>query len=157
MLFLEELWKARAESHAWPVRSLRGYCSSGEQLPQSDFLTLRILSYFAGARPRKRVPRSPQLRHVGSKKWHRAVCGRCGLAMRRVEKQVGEVALLRLIPGVSWAQVVKKIPTTDTVFSAQSKHSSHRKSECQGKQTEYSSVPGRAPQPQKRLLLAPQW
>lgn len=147
--------KSRESRLARPVTSwllqLRGAA------PSKRFLNLENSELLCWGPAQEACPLSPQLRHVGSKKWHRAVCGRCGLAMRRVEKQVGEVALLRLIPGVSWAQVVKKIPTTDTVFSAQSKHSSHRKSECQGKQTEYSSVPGRAPQPRKRLLLAPHW
>lgn len=67
MLFLGELWKARAESHTWPIQSLHGNCSLEEQLPQSDFLTLRILSVtLLGPGPRKCVPRSPQLRHMGS-------------------------------------------------------------------------------------------
>lgn len=144
--------KSRESHLARPVTSWQ--LQLGGAAPSKRFLNLENSKrYFAGARAQEVCPSFTTAQAHGE-----CAQGGTGLCVGGVGwRGTGWKALLRLIHGVSWAQVVKKIPTTATVFSAQSKHSSHRKSKCQGKQTEYSSVPGRAPQPRKRLLLAPQW
>lgn len=70
-----------------------------------------------------------------------------------VEKQVDKVPLLGLIHGVSWIQAVKKVHTTNNVFSSQSKLVPAGR-ECQGKHTTQFCTRICPSTPETRLLSA---
>lgn len=114
--------KSRESHLARPVTSWQ--LQLGGAASSKRFLNLENSKrYFAGARAQEVCPSFTTAQAHGE-----CAQGGTGLCVGGVGwRGTGWKALLRLIHGVSWAQVVKKIPTTATVFSAQSKHSSHRK------------------------------